>query len=87
MSAELIADLQRTRELLTEQLDAITGEASAQGVLREHLRDTTGGFIAAPVLVALANVQVALLAQGAASCTCSRVPPRVAYDCPVHGHG
>lgn len=57
----LIADLQATRAALTRQLDTIDQLAIGSGVSREQLMDPSGAFMAAPVLVALANVQCALL--------------------------
>lgn len=58
--SELETALQLTHEQLQQQLGAIVREADRVGCLVSELRDTTGGFTAAPVLTAIASVQAAL---------------------------
>ena len=58
---ELIEQLRASEVELIEQRNAIEDEAKRLGCKLYQLRSNDGGFVAAPVLVALANVQTALL--------------------------
>lgn len=59
--SEHIKQLQATHTALVNQLAAIKRKADHVGCEVYGLQDTSGGLMAAPVLVALANVEIALL--------------------------
>lgn len=59
----LLQRLRDTEQALRRQLEAIDRVAEGSGVPTHQLMTPDGGYVAAPVLVALANVQIALLAQ------------------------
>lgn len=81
------SDLEALKAALTRQLDTIDLHAQSVGVPREQLMTTNGGYVAAPVIVALANVEIALLAQPqAVRAGCETWSPR-SYVCTLDlGH-
>lgn len=61
---ELAERLETLARVLDGQLSAMNTEAGSQGVSVFALRDANGGFLAAPVIVALANVTCAQITLG-----------------------
>lgn len=86
---DLIERLRRTEAALLRTLDAMDRLAESVDAPPEQLLNPSGEYVVAPVLVALANVQIALLSRAEAGpCGAESWPgnPR-AYRCALpNGH-